>query len=469
MTIVHDYNHDKYTHDNANNIHVASSAPMADHFLHSDTRAYVYNESILKKSEHEGSGLSADSVDCRSFMDLSAEAPTKSSNETCDAPPADEVQVTSLKGRRARERASAPPPTLHGLQFLDLSDGAHPSVPLTHGKSQSLGGLPVRARSQGNRKKEARRLPRPEIIDSTASQQREGDVVTATNDRSHTHGRSKSQPTSSVRLGNPRRPYYSAIRPHMGVGTSLSQPSSPIRANYDSRPESRGAASRPGSSAAYLSPSYPTSRASSPTPSYMHTQVRSKSFLDIDVLDDEDYLFSSLTPPSTLPAVYAQAYSPSEINVHRTGMSFGGIGLGLGNGVFGSPEVAIGPRPTSSLGFRESTSTTRGDCGDSLREMSRFGSTRRLGKTRFSLSRVWKWKEPATQGDFSSRTDDIVPSDVDENGVRRSKHHLASDLGKLRDMGKDAGRKGVEGVAESMKKVGRSLRGLKSFVDRRSK
>lgn len=204
-------------------------------------------------------------------------------------------------GRRGRDRASAPPPpTNYGLQFLDLSDDSNEITP-TSGKAHSIGGLPVRARTLVDRKRECLRVPEPERTEPRrVNHDEEPKADEGQRDRGErpAHGRSKSQPASSIRIGNPGRPYYSAIRPNMNVGASFSQPSSPVRTTYDSRPSSRGVSPRPGSSAAYLSTSYPASRASSPAPSSYHNHPKTKSFLDIDVLDDEEYLFSSLTPPS---------------------------------------------------------------------------------------------------------------------------------------------------------------------------
>lgn len=373
-------------------------------------------------------------------------------------------------GRRGRDRASAPPPTHYGLQFLDLSDDNNEFTP--SGKAHSIGGLPVRARTLIDRQRECLRVPEPEQIEprrASHDEERKADEGQRDRGERPAHGRSKSQPASSIRIGNPGRPYYSAIRPNMNVGASFSQPSSPIRTTYDSRPSSRGVSPRPGSSVAYLSTSYPASRASSPAPSsyHHHTHPKTKSFLDIDVLDDEEYLFSSLTPPSALPPVYAQSYATSEPYIHRTGMGFSGMGLGLGSGVFGNPEVAIGPRPTSSAGYRESRELSRSDAEDPLEASLRHASmAARSRKGRFALSRVWRKRESAPGSPSSSHMSDreLGLGNGSQGHKNEFGERFAVDLSKIKEMGKDVGKIGVDGVAEQMKKVGRGFRSLRSFV-----
>ncbi|KAF4597102.1 hypothetical protein EYR40_007552 [Pleurotus pulmonarius] len=512
----HDCSHDTDTHDDNSRITVAIPE------LHCDDPAHRQKDSI---SQSEATRLSADGS---SFMDLSPDASVDQAIEEDeivdtaerDAPsplpevnvlpvaPVSDASITGMPfptvpasihrhevtttqfsapstlpdktintdfptnaGRRGRDRASAPPPTHYGLQFLDLSDDSNEFTP--SGKAHSIGGLPVRARTLIDRKRECLRVPEPEQIEPRrASHDEETKADEGQRERGErlAHGRSKSQPASSIRIGNPGRPYYSAIRPNMNVGASFSQPSSPIRPTYDSRPSSRGVSPRPGSSAAYLSTSYPASRASSPAPSsYPHfSHPKTKSFLDIDVLDDEEYLFSSLTPASALPPVYAQSYATSEPYIHRTGMGFSGMGLGLGSGVFGNPEVAIGPRPTSSAGYRESRELSRSDVEDPLEASLRHASmAARSRKDRFALSRVWRRKRESTPGSPSS----LHMSDGDlglENGTQSHKNEFgerfAVDLNKIKEMGKDVGKIGVDGVAEQMKKVGRGFRSLRSFV-----
>ncbi|KAF9500063.1 hypothetical protein BDN71DRAFT_1263441 [Pleurotus eryngii] len=514
--IPHDCSHDKDTHDDNSRITVAMPE------LHCDDPAYHRKDGI---NRNEAARLSADGS---SFMDLSLDVSVDQAIEVGDiadtverdaSPPLPEVNVlpdtpgidasiagtpfptvsTSIHrheattqstgsdilpdktinatfptntGRRGRDRASAPPPTNYGLQFLDLSDDSNEITP-TSGKAHSIGGLPVRARTLVDRKKECLRVPEPERTEPRrASHDEETKADDGQRDRGErpAHGRSKSQPASSIRIGNPRRPYYSAIRPNMNVGASFSQPSSPVRTTYDSRPSSRGVSPRPGSSVAYLSTSYPASRASSPAPSsyHNHAHPKTKSFLDIDVLDDEEYLFSSLTPPSALPPVYAQSYATSEPYIHRTGMGFSGMGLGLGSGVFGNPEVAIGPRPTSSAGYRESRELSRNDVEDPLEASLRHASmAARSRKDRFTLSRVWRRKRESAPRSPSS----LHMSDRElglGNGTQVHKNEFgerfAVDLSRIKEMGKDVGKIGVDGVAEQMKKVGRGFRSLRSFV-----
>ncbi|KAG5220142.1 hypothetical protein IMY05_C4667000500 [Salix suchowensis] len=222
--------------------------------------------------------------------------------------------------------------------FLDLSDGSNEITP-TSGKAHSIGGLPVRARTLVDRKRECLRVPEPKRTDHD---------------------------------GKPRR------RDKADEG----------QRDRGERPRMLPCVSRIFSRSFVLS---------QPRPSQDEVVPRHRR------LDDEEYLFSSLTPPSALPPVYAQSYATSEPYIHRTGMGFSGMGLGLGSGVYGNPEVAIGPRPTSSAGYRESRELFRNDVEDPLEASLRHASmAARSRKDRFALSRVWRRKRESAPGSPSS-------------------------------------------------------------------
>ncbi|GLB44865.1 hypothetical protein LshimejAT787_1802020 [Lyophyllum shimeji] len=91
-----------------------------------------------------------------------------------------------------------------------------------------------------------------------------------------THARSGSQPTNTVRLGHPSRPYYTAIRPNM----SLSRPSSPASA---SAPRSQSPTQPPPTSF-----SRPTRPMSLPTPARAPSPAIFSVLSSTSALSDEE-------------------------------------------------------------------------------------------------------------------------------------------------------------------------------------
>ncbi|KAL0945474.1 hypothetical protein HGRIS_000960 [Hohenbuehelia grisea] len=171
------------------------------------------------------------------------------------------------------------------------------------------------------------------------------------------HTRSRSQP-SSVRIGHPQRPYYSIIRKNMQPFSPpySSQPPSPARQRPMSLSPSELTPGLSPSSALWSSRSSSPSPSSVATPTWVpasaaaHSRCASRassyghhgppSFLDVDV-DDEDYLFSSLTPAARAHPPRGTCASDPYLGAGDAGSMYRPLGLNLG---FGAVAHGLGLR-----------------------------------------------------------------------------------------------------------------------------